>query len=162
MAIERYDSSYDTNIHRKYVSESMKVIINELMHRALSHDMSKLTEPEKSCYDKYIPLLKNTKFGTPEYDQVKKQMEDEGLQHHFEVNRHHPEHFGERGVDAMNLFDLVEMFLDWLAASKRQNNGNLMVSIDKSCERFNITGTLANILRNTVDYFDAILSKEEK
>ena len=37
MAIERYDSSYDTNIHRKHVSESMKVIINELMHRALSH-----------------------------------------------------------------------------------------------------------------------------
>ena len=59
-------------------------------------------------------------------------------------------------------FDLVEMFLDWLAASKRQNNGNLMVSIDKSCERFKITGTLENILKNTVDYFDAILSKEEK
>ena len=152
MAIERYDSSYDTNIHRKYVSESMKVIINELMHRALSHDMSKLTEPEKSCHDKYVPLLKNTTYGTPEYDQVKKQMEDEGLKHHFEVNRHHPEHF-PNGISDMTLVDLIEMFVDHYSASLRSNTDYLKGELANR-DKYSYPPELMSIFANTYyEYF---------
>lgn len=151
-----------TQKHIDLVNKLGRIYINELNTRLANHDKSKLESPEVEEFAKVTNGLASTTYGSEEYMKFLKEDLAIALEHHYAHNRHHPEHFGERGVDAMNLFDLVEMFLDWLAASKRQNNGNLMVSIDKSCERFNITGTLANILRNTVDYFDAILSAEDK
>jgi hypothetical protein len=33
------------------------------------------------------------------------------LKHHYENNRHHPEHF-KNNIDDMNLIDLIEMLCD--------------------------------------------------
>jgi hypothetical protein len=33
----------------------------------------------------------------------------DGLKHHYAHNRHHPEFFGEDGVDGMSLVDVIEM-----------------------------------------------------
>lgn len=38
----------------------------------------------------------------------------------------------------MNLIDIVEMIADWKAASERQKDGNLLVSIEKNAKRFHI------------------------
>ena len=152
----------ETQKHIDMVNRLGRFFIGELSVRLANHDKSKLESPEVEEFAAVTNGLAKTTYGSEEYMKFLKEDLAKALEHHYAHNRHHPEHFGERGVNAMNLFDLVEMFIDWLAASKRQNNGNLMVSIDKSCERFGITGTLADILRNTVDYFDAILSKEEK
>lgn len=152
----------NTQKHIDMVNKIGRIYINELTTRLANHDKSKLESPEVEEFAKVTNGLAKTTYGSEEYTRILKEDLAKALEHHYAYNRHHPEHFGDRGVDGMNLFDLVEMFIDWLAASKRQNNGNLMVSIDKSCERFNITGTLANVLKNSVDYFDAILAKEEK
>ena len=118
--MEKYDSYFDTVEHKKNVENVMNVLISELEKRKNTHDNSKLEEPEKSCYDTYIPLLKKTKYGTVEYDEVKEKMEDIGLNHHYKVNRHHPEHF-ENGIRDMTLVDIVEMFCDHYAASLRSD-----------------------------------------
>jgi hypothetical protein len=34
-------------------------------------------------------------------------------------NSHHPEHYGNRGISGMDLFDVVEMMCDWMAAARR-------------------------------------------
>ena len=40
------------------------------------------------------------------------------LQHHYEDNCHHPEHY-RNGIHDMNMVDLIEMLCDWRAAIKR-------------------------------------------
>ena len=49
----------------------------------------------------------------------------------------------------MNLIDIVEMFCDWKAASERQLDGNLLKSIEKNADRFNMDPQLKQILINT-------------
>lgn len=75
------------------------------------------------------------------------------LQHHYAQYRHHPEHF-DNSIDDMNLIDIVEMFCDWKAASERQLDGNLLKSIEKNADRFNIDPQLKHILINTAKVYD--------
>ena len=100
--MEKYDSTVDAKLHIKNIQRVMKPLIEELQKRSDHHDESKLTDPERTCYDTYIPLLKNTKYGTREYFEIKAKMEPYGLKHHQKVNRHHPEHF-KNGCKDMQL-----------------------------------------------------------
>lgn len=148
---EPYDSAQDALAHIAHVQANMSTIINELLKRADNHDQSKLYSPEKETYDKYIPMLKETKYGSQEYFDIKMKMEKEGLKHHFEANRHHPEHFKNK-IDDMNLVDVLEMFIDWYSASLRSDTGfekGLAVNIKK----FNISPQLASIINNTFEDF---------
>lgn len=143
-----YDSSYDTNSHIRNIQMVMDlVIIPMLIERATIHDASKLVDPEKSCYDEYIPKLKEAKYGTDEYNQIKKEMEDKGLAHHYSVSRHHPDHF-KNGINDMNLIDIIEMFADWYAASLRSDTG-FDKGLGMNFEKFGIDTQLAKILENT-------------
>lgn len=145
---EPYDSKFDTLRHKKYLYDVILLIaIQNLFERAESHDESKLKDPEKSFYDKYVPMLKPLKYGTPEADAVTKKM-NKGLEHHFKENRHHPEHFKD-GIAGMNLIDLVEMVCDWFAASLRSDTPFNAGGLDKNIEKFNIPPMLESIIRNT-------------
>lgn len=75
------------------------------------------------------------------------------LQHHYANYRHHPEHF-VKGINDMNLVDIVEMLCDWKAASLRQNDGNLLKSIDTNAQRFGYDDQLKQIFINTAKLFD--------
>lgn len=77
------------------------------------------------------------------------------LDHHYATYRHHPEHF-QNGINDMNLIDIVEMLADWKAASERQKDGNLLLSIEKNAKRFNIDDQLKQILINTAKTLDEI------
>ena len=70
------------------------------------------------------------------------------LQHHYAANRHHPEHF-TKGIDDMTLIDIIEMLCDWKAASLRQNDGNLLKSIEINAQRFGYDDQLKRIFINT-------------
>lgn len=54
----------------------------------------------------------------------------------------------------MNLIDVLEMLVDWKAASLRHDNGNIISSIDIGTKRFGIEPQLAAILHNTIRDFD--------
>jgi len=72
------------------------------------------------------------------------------LDHHYENNRHHPDHF-KNGIQDMNLVDLIEMICDWKAATLRHNNGNIFKSIEISQERFKFSDEIKQILLNTAE-----------
>ena len=143
-----YDSTVDAKLHIEKIRDTFNnLVIPELTKRAELHDQSKLENPEKETYDKYIPKLKEVKYGTPEYDAIKEEMAKGGLNHHYSVNRHHPEHF-ENGIKDMTLFDIIEMYFDWHAASLRSDTGfekGLLMNI----ERYNISDDLRQIFINT-------------
>jgi hypothetical protein len=88
-----YDSTQDVLNHKEAVEDLLAEVSDALEFRIRNHDDSKLVEPEKSMFDKWVPELQQRTFGTPEYAEALAQM-GEGLQHHYQMNRHHPE-YGE-------------------------------------------------------------------
>jgi hypothetical protein len=98
------------------------------------------------------PQLATMTYGSEEY-QASLDALKPALDHHYASNRHHPEHFNN-GVNDMTLVDIIEMFCDWKASTLRQNDGNLLKSIETNAERFNIEGQLKQILLNTARMLD--------
>lgn len=54
----------------------------------------------------------------------------------------------------MTLVDIVEMLCDWKAASLRQNDGNLLKSIETNAQRFGYDDQLRRIFVNTAKLLD--------
>lgn len=120
----------------------------ELMDRGVRHDASKCLSPEVEAFDEYTPRLAALPYPSEAYEESKKLL-GKALEHHYANNTHHPEHW-ENGINDMDLFDVLEMLLDWKAAGERQNNGNILVSLDTNRKKFHISDQLYAILKNTV------------
>jgi len=146
----KYDSTSDTLLHIKRVNQLLTAACVELIKRAQIHDDSKLKEPEKSLFDITTGGLSACTYNSDEYKQFLKQLEP-ALEHHYAKNSHHPQHYPD-GIDGMNLFDIVEMFFDWKAASERHSNGNICHSITANRDRFKLSDQLTNIFNNTVKF----------
>lgn len=146
-----YDSTADTLLHIKRVNELLIDFATEILRRAKEHDESKLSGEEKEGFDRATPRLKELTYGSEEY---KMSLEDlqVALDHHYANNSHHPEHY-ENGVNDFNLYDLVEMFLDWKAATERHADGDIMTSITKNESRFSIAPQISSIFRNHAKLF---------
>ena len=142
----------DTIRHIENVRKYLRFIIDRLITRGVEHDRLKLESPEVEIFTEYTPKLAQSTYGSEEYHTFPKEM-DVALQHHYANYRHHPEHF-ERGINDMNLVDIVEMLCDWKAASMRHNDGNLLKSIEINARRFGYDDQLKQILINTAKLFD--------
>jgi len=141
------DSTMDTSKHIWRVSQLLTDAAVILMKRGAAHDASKLEEPEKSGYDHVGDSLRGLTYGSPEYIEQLKELKDV-IAHHYAHNTHHPEHYAD-GMYGFDLWDLVEMFLDWKAASERHDDGNIYRSIEVNRVRHNIPPMLINIFTNT-------------
>lgn len=144
-----YDSRPDTRKHIRRVQELLSQVEDELHHRGRVHDASKLVDPELATFNEYTPKLQTSTYGTDEYKGFLKGM-GAGLRHHYEHNRHHPEHF-PNGVSDMTLVDLVEMLADWKAAGERHADGDMARSLRLQEERFGIDQQLMSVLWNTAE-----------
>jgi hypothetical protein len=143
-----YDSTADTLLHIKRVNCLLLRCVKTLLNRAAVHDNSKLEEPEKSEFDRLTPKLKELTYGSLEYKDSLKELQG-ALQHHYEHNSHHPEYYGN-GVAGMDLFDIIEMLMDWKAATERTKDGDILKSIELNRDRFKLSPQLVEILTNTV------------
>ena len=148
--LERADGYGD-----KTISDAALDFCNDIMDRAYRHDESKLHEPEKERFD-YVGTHQHLSKHTYGSDEYKKSLEYLGpaLDHHYQENDHHPQHF-PNGISGMNLMQLVEMWLDWLAACKRNKNGNIYQSLEVNMDRFKISDQLYNVLLNQADVVES-------
>jgi hypothetical protein len=121
----KYSSKKDTLKHIRQVRKNIGIILRELRLRGKLHDMSKVQSPEKYGLDIFAPIQ-------------------------TVPTRHEslPEHY-EQGIRGMSLIDLLEMFCDWYAATKRHNNGDIMKSISINQERFGYSDDLKAVFENT-------------
>lgn len=141
----------ETLKHINEVRANLWHIIRHLDKRAQEHDASKFEEPERSIYASALPDLIKTVYGSPEYQELL-QRSRPAIEHHYSKNRHHPEHHTD-GIEGMDLVDLMEMVADWVAATKRNKNGNVHRSIDINTPKYKMTPQLARILTNTVNRY---------
>lgn len=142
------DHTIETLLHITHVINLLVAIQLELSQRMISHDRSKIHEPEDKLFANVIDKLKTTTYDSPEYHANLKAIAP-AIEHHYQNNRHHPEHF-EYGIDEMNLIDIVEMFCDWKAATYRHDDGNFRTSIDKNKIRFGMSEQLYQIFVNSI------------
>lgn len=142
----------ETQKHIDKVRKYVRFFTDKLTSRGENHDASKMESPEVELFAEHTERLSEIEYGSEEY---KKELEalKPALEHHYAVNRHHPEHF-PNGINEMNLIDLVELIADWKASSERYNNGNLLKSIEINAKRFNIDDQLTQILLNTARMMD--------
>lgn len=132
------------------MGEYIECLIVELFDRKNTHDLSKLKQPEKNIFIEYAPKLKKTEYGSNEYKKYLFEM-NKALKHHYQNNRHHPEHH-ENGIKDMNLVDIIEMLCDWIAATERMKDGDIYKSIEINQKRFSYSDELRQILINTIEY----------
>ena len=152
MNLKQQATNYETMLHIQRVRNLLNTCVKVLLQRAEDHDQSKLSSPEVELFAEVTDKLKNCTYGSDEYKGYLQQLKP-ALDHHYAKNRHHPEHF-PNGINDMNLLDLVEMFVDWKAASERHADGNLLKSIEHNAERFEMSPQLVKIFNNTVNYLD--------
>jgi hypothetical protein len=146
------DERFKTIRHIEAVRNHLNACVRELLTRAEQHDQSKLQSPEREEFDRLTPLLRGSTYGSDEYKGFLKSM-DKALAHHYENNRHHPEHFPD-GVHGMNLIDLIEMLCDWKSSTLRHADGDIYKSIEINQKRFGYSDEMARILRNTADWLN--------
>lgn len=137
-----------TRKHMQRVASLLMGAAKELLNRADAHDLSKLLpvelEPLQRMQD-VIDAEGQAPYGSDEYRR-RTAMLSGMTKHHYAYNTHHPEHYAA-GIDGMDLFDVIEMVLDWKAASERGEESK--VNVTASVERFNISRQLEQIIRNT-------------
>lgn len=144
-----YDSRPDTIEHILRVRELLYIAQNKLEARGFAHDQSKLQEPEKSTFDACTLKLKVMAYGSDEYKAALAELKP-ALDHHYGANSHHPEHYSN-GVDDMDLLDVLEMLIDWKAATERmKGGGDIRRSLEINRDRFKLSPQLASILANTI------------
>ncbi len=142
----KYDSTADTLRHIRRVSTLLGQSAIELIKRAAVHDQSKLEYPEKQLFDEFTPKLKDSVYGSEEYNENLKGL-GPALEHHYRNNYHHPEAY-VNGVDGMDLFDILEMVNDWKAATERHANGDFLKSLEINRVRFGLSDQLYMIIKN--------------
>jgi hypothetical protein len=147
LSLEEKATNYDTMRHIERVRNLINFVVKDMLERAELHDQTKLKSPEVELFTEFTAKLANTTFGSDEYNKHKKEMKV-ALDHHYAHNRHHPEHH-KNGVDDMTLLDLIEMLVDWKAASERHNDGNILKSIEHNGHRFDMSNQLIKIFENT-------------
>lgn len=135
--------------HIEKVGWYLNFIQRELRQRANDHDMDKFEKDEFPRFAQFTPKLSECEYGSNQYKKYLKELQP-ALEKHYQVNRHHPEHFPSRGIQGMNLIDLLEMICDWFASTKRQKNGNIYQSIEINQKRFGYSNEIKEILRNTI------------
>lgn len=144
------NSEIKTLRHAARVRQLLGEFAVEMIRRGDVHDASKLAPQEKGPLDEMERLIAEegqAPYGSDEYKR-RTALLGPMLAHHYANNSHHPEHYPE-GVAGMDLFDLVEMFFDWKAASERGEESAMNLS--HSVERFEISPQLAAVLRNTAE-----------
>jgi hypothetical protein len=144
---EPYDSRAASLAHIHHVRDNIETFVAEMLRRGRVHDASKFSDAEKPALDEAMPLLKGVAYGSPEWNSIIDQLRPM-LEHHFRHNPHHPEHYGNAGITGMDLFDVVEMVCDWMAAARRHPADG--VRLDLNVEKFGIEPQLAAIIANTL------------
>lgn len=141
----------ETTQHILFVQKMLMSCQIELMRRAVTHDQSKLKEPEFSMFVEHTDKLKDSVYGSEEYFANLETMKTQGLKSHYQDNLHHPEHFSG-GIKDMTLIDLIEQMCDMYCACQRHSTGNIYESIKINKKRFGMSDDLEQIFVNTANW----------
>ena len=117
-----------------------------MIKRGLKHDLSKFGPDEFNAFSKTAYKLRYIKYGTPEYKELQKEVDNYAKLHHWENNSHHPNYY-KLGIKEMTLLDQLEMLVDWRAATYYNPEGDMFNSFKLNKERFKYDNLTDQIYR---------------
>ena len=151
------ENKFKTLRHIETVRNFLNAAVRELLRRGERHDQSKMQHPEVEVFEEYTAKLRECTYGSEEYKGFLKGMQV-ALDHHYDNNSHHPEHFKgpcvQSPLEQMTLIELLEMLCDWKAATLRHADGDIFKSIQINQERFGYSDEVRMILSNTAQWLD--------
>jgi hypothetical protein len=121
--------------HQTLVKKYLLRLAHRLEERALLHDLSKFQLDEFEGFVEINQIARKHKYGSPEYQAS---ITSDAVALHLSRNSHHPEHH-HGGIKDMRLLDLMEMVVDWLAASETYGKTTFGESLQIQKDRFKIT-----------------------
>lgn len=133
--------------------------IRDLFRRSSVHDNSKFADPEYALYEWAFPDLQRYAYGSTEFSAALATIQP-AIDHHYQVNDHHPEHF-PGGVPDMHDIQALEMCCDWLAASERSQM-DIHAGMRINQQRFALDDQLTAILVNTIDVLKEQAAREQQ
>lgn len=143
-------AAVETYKHIARVRQLLGSFAVEMIRRGDVHDASKFEPVEMEPLERMQALIDRegqAPFGSPEYKR-RTDLLGPMVEHHRANNSHHPEFYPD-GIAGMDLFDLVEMFFDWKAASER--GGESAMNLLAAAVRYEVGPQLLAILRNTAE-----------
>ena len=121
--------------HQTLVRRYLLELAHRLEQRALIHDLSKLQLDEFTGFVEIQRVAREHRLDSPEY---KASIQSDVVNLHLSRNSHHPE-FHHGGIKDMPLLDLIEMVIDWRAASETYGRTTMAESLPMQKERFKMT-----------------------
>jgi hypothetical protein len=121
--------------HQALVKNYLLQVARKLEERANLHDLSKFQLDEFEGMAKINQIAREMRLDSPEY---KASIQSEAVKLHWSRNSHHPEYYHD-GIKDMSLLDLIEMVIDWRAASEVYRRTSLGESLQIQKERFKMT-----------------------
>lgn len=147
-----FDRTQNFVEHKTTVVQYLLYITEDLRHRAVVHDDSKLDQFEKDMYDALSKEYKHHKSKS-NISEKSKMIIKRGLEHHYCLNNHHPEHF-KNGINDMTLIDIIEMLCDWMTYADRCHK-DINEIIDYYQHKYNFSNEFKTLINNTIkDIYD--------
>lgn len=131
--------------HITRVRSYLEVIAYELLRRATRHDLSKYENDE---FGGFVELkAQKLEFTSEEY---RKSLLSGPIKLHFARNSHHPE-YHQNGIDDMELFDIIEMVVDWKAANESYRDVPFDEMIQSQIKRFDMSSEQKYLMDKIVE-----------
>ena len=141
----------DLQDHCEKVADLLDKCRDLLRIRGACHDKTKGL-PEEA--EKYVPVVwalnhDGPEYGTSAHHELVKTL-GPALEHHHAHNDHHPEHFkSDDPLAQMDLFMVLEMVSDWIAAASR-HGGDPLAALEVAGRKYPIDPQVKALLTNTV------------
>jgi hypothetical protein len=145
------DRDHAMRVILKHKSEVARVLGNmagNLITRGRIHDDSKFSSAEFNGFVQGIPKLEAATYGSPEYTEALESIKPT-LQKHYASNCHHPEFYGEAGIQGMSLLTVLEMVADWYVACSLGGRSSFQESLAVNFKRFGISVEMQGFITRT-------------
>jgi hypothetical protein len=121
----------------------------KIIKRGFLHDLSKFSGIEWKFFSRHsFENYPHVGYGET-YLQHLQTTVKEAIDHHYELNDHHPEHY-KNGIRDMKFDAFIEMYLDWLAATRANPHNTLSEVLKTNKDRFKIDDQLYEVMCNGI------------
>ena len=137
--------------HRETVETLLTILAQDFAIRGRVHDRSKLKSDE---FDGYIHINRAARkhaFDSPELREVKRN-HIAAIDHHYARNSHHPEY--HKDIRDMGFMDIIEMVIDWKAASITYGNQTLREGLSTMRERHDFSDAQWWLIDQVVEWLE--------
>ena len=140
--------------HRELVGDYLESLAGYFRYRAREHDRTKLQLDEFDGFAEINRTARDHAYGSEEYDASLAAAKADGgcIALHFSRNRHHPEYF--KSVKDMGLFDLMEMVIDWKAASETYGRASMAEGLAVHRNRFDFDDWQWKVIEEMVRFVE--------